>query len=244
MMHIQMNSYHNNKQKLIIENISKKYGESKIIEDISLHVDEGEIISILGPSGSGKSTLFNIITGLTNEYSGKIVINGKISYMQQKDLLLPYKNIIDNVSLPLLINNEKKIRARERVKKYFEEFGLEGYEYNYPSELSGGMRQRVNFLRTFINSKDLMLLDEPFAALDSITKSKMQEWLINVKRKFNSTILLITHDIDEAIKLSNRIYLLSDKPAKVKKEFNLKDTNYDFGNENYINLKKEIISLL
>lgn len=243
-MHIQMNSYHNNKQKLIIENISKKYGESKIIEDISLHVDEGEIISILGPSGSGKSTLFNIITGLTNEYSGKIVINGKISYMQQKDLLLPYKNIIDNVSLPLLINNEKKIRARERVKKYFEEFGLEGYEYNYPSELSGGMRQRVNFLRTFINSKDLMLLDEPFAALDSITKSKMQEWLINVKRKFNSTILLITHDIDEAIKLSNRIYLLSDKPAKVKKEFNLKDTNYDFGNENYINLKKEIISLL
>ncbi|WP_055342013.1 ABC transporter ATP-binding protein [Paraclostridium sordellii] len=239
-----MNSYHNNKQKLIIENISKKYGESKIIEDISLHVDEGEIISILGPSGSGKSTLFNIITGLTNEYSGKIVINGKISYMQQKDLLLPYKNIIDNVSLPLLINNEKKIRARERVKKYFEEFGLEGYEYNYPSELSGGMRQRVNFLRTFINSKDLMLLDEPFAALDSITKSKMQEWLINVKRKFNSTILLITHDIDEAIKLSNRIYLLSDKPAKVKKEFNLKDTNYDFGNENYINLKKEIISLL
>ncbi|CEK38456.1 ABC-type transport system, ATP-binding protein [[Clostridium] sordellii] len=244
MMHIQMNSYQNNKQKLIIDNISKKYGASKIIEDISLHVDEGEIISILGPSGSGKSTLFNIITGLTNEYSGKIVINGKISYMQQKDLLLPYKNIIDNVSLPLLINNEKKIRARERVKKYFEEFGLEGYEYNYPSELSGGMRQRVNFLRTFINSKDLMLLDEPFAALDSITKSKMQEWLINVKGKFNSTILLITHDIDEAIKLSNRIYLLSDKPAKVKKEFNLKYANYDFGNENYINLKKEIISLL
>ena len=243
-MHIQMNSYQNNKQKLIIDNISKKYGASKIIEDISLHVDEGEIISILGPSGSGKSTLFNIITGLTNEYSGKIVINGKISYMQQKDLLLPYKNIIDNVSLPLLINNEKKIRARERVKKYFEEFGLEGYEYNYPSELSGGMRQRVNFLRTFINSKDVMLLDEPFAALDSITKSKMQEWLINVKRKFNSTILLITHDIDEAIKLSNRIYLLSDKPAKVKKEFNLKYANYDFGNENYINLKKEIISLL
>ncbi|EPZ62272.1 hypothetical protein H477_5516 [[Clostridium] sordellii ATCC 9714] len=107
-MHIQMNSYPNNKQKLIIDNISKKYGESKIIEDISLHVDEGEIISILGPSGSGKSTLFNIITGLSNEYSGKIVINGKISYMQQKDLLLPYKNIIDNVSLPLLINNEKK----------------------------------------------------------------------------------------------------------------------------------------
>ena len=118
-MHIQMNSYQNNKQKLIIDNISKKYGASKIIEDISLHVDEGEIISILGPSGSGKSTLFNIITGLTNEYSGKIVINGKISYMQQKDLLLPYKNIIDNVSLPLLINNEKKIRARERVKKIF-----------------------------------------------------------------------------------------------------------------------------
>lgn len=242
-MHIQMNSYHN-KDKLLIKNISKKYKDTLILKDISLSVSEGEFISILGPSGSGKSTIFNIITKLTKEDSGEVTINGELSYMQQKDLLLPYKTIIDNVALPLIIKKENKIKAINIVKPYFKDFGLEGYEYSYPKELSGGMKQRVNFLRTFINSKDLMLLDEPFGALDSITKSKMQQWLLSIKNKFNSTIILITHDIEEAIILSDRIYLLSDKPAIIKNEFNLQKENYDFGSSNYINLKKEIISLL
>ncbi|MEG2789442.1 MAG: ABC transporter ATP-binding protein [Romboutsia sp.] len=242
-MHIPMNSYHN-KDKLIINNISKEYNNNLILKDISVSVSEGEFISILGPSGSGKSTIFNIITELTKEDSGEVIVNGELSYMQQKDLLLPYKTIIDNIALPLIIKKENKVKAIDTVKPYFKDFGLDGYEYSYPSELSGGMKQRANFLRTFINSNDLMLLDEPFGALDSITKSRMQQWLLSIKAKFNSTIILITHDIEEAIILSDRIYLLSDKPAIVKKEFNLKKGNYEFGSSNYINLKKEIISLL
>ncbi|MGL5754846.1 MAG: ABC transporter ATP-binding protein [Paraclostridium sp.] len=238
-----MNSYRN-KDKLIIKNISKEYNDNLILKDISISVSEGEFISILGPSGSGKSTIFNIITELTKADMGDIVINGELSYMQQKDLLLPYKTIIDNIALPLIIKKESKTKAIDIVKPYFKDFGLDGYEYRYPNELSGGMKQRANFLRTFINSNDLMLLDEPFGALDSITKSRMQQWLLSIKTKFDSTIILITHDIEEAIILSDRIYLLSDKPAIIKKEFNLQNKDYEFGSSNYINLKKEIISLL
>ncbi|MCC0655203.1 ABC transporter ATP-binding protein [Clostridioides sp. ES-S-0123-01] len=241
----QMNSYHNKKVKISIENVSKTYKDVDVLKDISIDVYEGEFVSILGPSGCGKSTIFNIITQLTDYNSGMVNINGNYSYMYQKDLLLPYKTIIDNVSLPLALKKEKKSKARSMVKHYFEVFGLEGYEYKYPSELSGGMRQRANFLRTFINSNDIMLLDEPFGALDSLTKTSMQKWLLEVKKKVNSTILLITHDIDEAIMLSNRIYVISKKPSIVKKEFIIDNRNINEDNlENVIKLKKEIISLL
>ena len=237
-MHIQMNSYHN-KEKLILSNVSKSYNNTLVLEDINIKVNEGELVTILGPSGSGKSTIFNIITNLTQKDNGNVYIDGKISYMQQKDLLLPYKTIIDNV------NKEIKKNAQEIVRPYFKEFGLEGYEDKYPSELSGGMKQRANFLRTFINSNDLMLLDEPFGALDSITKTNMQKWLLNVREKFNSTIILITHDIEEAITLSDRIYLISQKPSSIKAEFILEDKHkYEFGSSDYIKLKKDIISLL
>ncbi|MCC0738701.1 ABC transporter ATP-binding protein [Clostridioides sp. ZZV14-5902] len=241
----QMNSYHNKKAKISIENVSKTYKDVDVLKDISIDVYEGEFVSILGPSGCGKSTIFNIITQLTDYNSGMVNINGNYSYMYQKDLLLPYKTIIDNVSLPLVLKKEKKSKARSMVKHYFEVFGLEGYEYKYPAELSGGMRQRANFLRTFINSNDIMLLDEPFGALDSLTKTSMQKWLLDVKKKVNSTILLITHDIDEAIMLSNRIYVISKKPSIVKKEFIIDNRNINEDNlENVIKLKKEIISLL
>lgn len=241
----QMNSYHNKKLKISIENVSKTYKDVDVLKDISIDIYEGEFVSILGPSGCGKSTIFNIITQLTDYNSGMVNINGNYSYMYQKDLLLPYKTIIDNVSLPLVLKKEKKSKARSMVKHYFKIFGLEGYEYKYPSELSGGMRQRANFLRTFINSNDIMLLDEPFGALDSLTKTSMQKWLLEVKKKVNSTILLITHDIDEAIMLSNRIYVISKKPSIVKKEFIIDNRNINEDNlENVIKLKKEIISLL
>ena len=244
-MHIQTNSYQNNKSKLILKKVSKSYDNILVLKDISLEVNEGELVTLLGPSGSGKSTIFNIITNITNIDNGDVYIDGKISYMQQKDLLLPYKTIINNVSLPLILKKSKKSDAINRVKPYFEEFGLQGSENKYPSELSGGMRQRANFLRTFINSKDLMLLDEPFGALDSITKSNMQKWLLKVRKKFNSTIMLITHDIEEAITLSDRIYVISDKPSTIKAEFILDNKcNYEFGSSNYINLKKDILNLL
>ncbi|HSQ89752.1 ABC transporter ATP-binding protein [Romboutsia sp.] len=248
-----MNSYHNKKVKINIKSISKSYEEIEVLKNISIKVYESEFVSILGPSGCGKSTIFNIVANLIDYSSGSISIDGRLSYMYQKDLLLPHKTIIDNVSLPLTIKKEKGFRkknlkkreAHKKVKDYFTTFGLSGYENKYPRELSGGMKQRANFLRTFINSNDIMLLDEPFGALDSITKSSMQKWLLEVKNKVNSTILLITHDIDEAIMLSDRIYVISKKPAVVKKEFIIDKNYYNDDNlENIIKLKKDIVSLL
>lgn len=204
--------------KIRIENISKSFDGDKIIDNISIDVREGELVSILGPSGCGKSTIFNMIAGLLKQDTGTVDVNGKLSYMYQKDLLLPYKTIIDNVSLPLVLRKEKKSQAREEVRQYFKVFGLEGYEDKYPKELSGGMRQRANFMRTYVNSNDIMLLDEPFGALDSITKSSMQKWLLDIRKKVTSTILLITHDIEEAILLSDRIYVISNKPSSVSME--------------------------
>ncbi|RDY28112.1 ABC transporter ATP-binding protein [Romboutsia weinsteinii] len=246
-----MNSYHNNKleknrlKKISIEGISKSYGEVEILKSISIDVLEGEFVAILGPSGCGKSTIFNIVADLEDCNDGKVDINGKLSYMYQKDLLLPYKTIIDNVSLPMILNKEKKNKVYEKVKPYFETFGLSGYENKYPNELSGGMKQRANFLRTFINSNDIMLLDEPFGALDSITKDSMQRWLLDVRKKVNSTILLITHDIDEAIMLADRIYVISKKPSVVKEEFVIDKFYYNEDKlENIVKLKKEILNLL
>ncbi|MGL4912550.1 MAG: ABC transporter ATP-binding protein [Romboutsia sp.] len=247
-----MSSYQN-KVKIDIKNVSKRYEDVDVLENISIKVCEGEFVSILGPSGCGKSTIFNIVANLIDYDSGSIDINGKLSYMYQKDLLLPHKTVIDNVSLPLTIMKEKKHRndflnkkeAREKVKNYFDTFGLLGYENKYPSELSGGMKQRANFLRTFVTCNDIMLLDEPFGALDSITKTSMQKWLLDIKNKVNSTILLITHDIDEAIMLSNRIYVISKKPASIKKEFIIDKDYYNDDNlENIMKLKKEILNLL
>lgn len=244
-MHIQMNSYQTNNKKIVISNLSKKYKDKLILKDIDLHVYEDEVVSIIGPSGCGKSTIFNILSNLTTCDSGEVDINGRFSYMYQKDLLLPYKNIIDNVSLPLILKGEKKKKSRETVKPYFSTFGLEGYENKYPSELSGGMRQRVNFMRTFVNSSDIMLLDEPFGALDSITRSSMQNWLLDIKKEIKSTILLITHDIDEAIILSDRIYILSNKPAVITKEIFVDNRIYNKDNlENVARLKKEILGYL
>lgn len=240
-----MNSCHNNKLKINIDNIKKTYEDIVVLDNINIKVYEGEFVSILGPSGCGKSTIFNIIANLIDYDNGFVDINGDLSYMYQKDLLLPYKTIIDNVTLPMILNRENKDIAYNKVKKYFNIFGLEGYENKYPSELSGGMKQRANFLRTYITSNDIMLLDEPFGALDSITKFNMQKWLLEVKSKVNSTILLITHDIDEAIMMSDRIYVISKKPSSVKKEFILDKNYYNEENiENIFKLKKEILELL
>ena len=244
-MHIQMNSYQTNSKKISINNLSKKYKNKLILKYIDLHVYEDEVVSIIGPSGCGKSTIFNILSNLTTYDSGEVDINGCFSYMYQKDLLLPYKNIIDNVSLPLILKGEKKKKSCDLVKPYFSTFGLEGYENKYPHELSGGMRQRANFMRTFVNSSDIMLLDEPFGALDSITRASMQSWLLDIKKEIKSTILLITHDIDEAIILSDRIYILSNKPAVVTKEVFVDKRIYNKDNlENIVRLKKEILGYL
>ena len=238
-----MNSYQKI-NKLELKNVCKSYGDTEILKDVNITLKEGELVSIVGPSGCGKSTIFNIITKLTELDSGQFSKDGEISYMYQKDLLLPYKTILDNVALPLQIKGKDKKSSRETVMPYFKTFDLEGYEKSYPHELSGGMKQRANFLRTYICSNDIMLLDEPFGALDSITKRSLQEWFLHIRKKVNSTILLITHDIEEAIMLSDRIYVLSSKPASIKREFNLvEDINKNNIEERAV-LKEEIIELL
>ncbi|MCB2298987.1 ABC transporter ATP-binding protein [Clostridium tagluense] len=221
-----MSTYQTSNEKLRVSNIKKTFGSMDIINDVSFYASENEFISLLGPSGSGKSTIFNIISGLLLQDSGKIIIDGrechgnieKVSYMHQKDLLLPWKNIVDNTTLSLIIKGKSKKEARAEVLTHFKTFGLQGFEYKYPFQLSGGMRQRAALLRTYMSSSDIMLLDEPFGALDAITRSKMHYWLIDVIKELKATIIFITHDIEEAIFLSDRIYVLSDKPATIKKE--------------------------
>lgn len=243
-------------EKLTTEGITVSYEGKKTIEDISIKLNKGEIVSILGVSGVGKTTLFNVISGLIKPDSGKVYLDGRditnttgnTSYMLQKDLLLPYKTIIDNVSLPLVIRGEKKSRAREHAARYFEEFGLKGTENKYPSQLSGGMRQRAALLRTYLFSDQVALLDEPFSALDSITKSSMHQWFLKVMEQIKLSSLLITHDIDEAILLSDRIYIMSGKPGRITDEITVdesKPRSKDFlVSENFLKYKKRILDEL
>lgn len=251
-----MSTYQNSKEKLKVLNIKKTFGSMDIINDVSFYAMENEFISLLGPSGSGKSTIFNIISGLLHKDEGEIIIDGevchgrseKVSYMHQKDLLLPWKNIVDNTTLSLIIRGKSKKEARSEVIGHFKTFGLEGFGYKYPFQLSGGMKQRAALLRTYMSSSDIMLLDEPFGALDAITRSKMHYWLIDMIKELKVTIIFITHDIEEAIFLSDRIYLLSDKPATIKKEIIVdlpKNRTKDIvTSEKFNEIKRNILKIL
>ena len=234
--------------KIELINVAKSFDKVDILENINIHVNKGELVSILGPSGSGKSTIFNLITNLTDVDSGEIKINGKVSYMYQKDMMVPWKKVIDNIGLPLIFNGKSKGEARSEVEKHIKAFGLDDFKYKYPNQLSGGMKQRANFLKTYLTSDDIMLLDEPFGALDSITRRKLQLWLLDLIKDMKSTILFITHDIDEAIFLSDRIYIISDKPAKIKGEIKVnlnmdRDENVVLTDE-FINIKREINKIM
>ena len=241
---------------LEVKGVSKSFDGEEIIRDISLELKEGEIVSLLGVSGGGKTTLFNIIAGLSAPDAGNIYLEGQeitgkpgnISYMLQKDLLLPYRTLLDNVALPLTIRGMKKSEAREKAAGYFEEFGLEGAEKKYPAEISGGMKQRAALLRTYLFSEKVALLDEPFSALDMLTKASVHEWYLEVMEKIKLSTLFITHDIDEAILLSDRIYLLTGKPGTLTKEIIIKEPKprkKDFNlSENFLQYKREIISHL
>lgn len=208
------------------QHITKSYGNRTIIRDISIELHQGELVSLLGISGSGKTTLFHILSGLTSPDTGKVLLNGEditsrpghISYMLQKDLLLPHKKIIDNVSLPLVLHGMGKREARAKAEPLLAPFGLEGTQYQYPCQLSGGMRQRAALLRTYLSSNGAALLDEPFSALDTITKSAIHQWYLTIMQQLDLSTLFITHDIDEAILLSDRIYILSGSPGTIKDE--------------------------
>lgn len=237
-------------------NIKKSFGSLHTLEDISLTLEKNQFVSILGPSGCGKSTLFDVISGLELPDRGNIIIDGKnyngrtgrVSYMHQKDLLFPWNTIISNVSLSLLIKGWNKKQAEIEAKKHFSEFGLKGFEKSYPGQLSGGMRQRAALLRTYLFARDLMLLDEPFGSLDAITRRKMQLWLLDIWKRIRASILFITHDIDEAVFLSDKIYLLSRRPAVVRKVFNIEierpRNNKTFTSIEFNRIKENITGLL
>ena len=241
---------------LEVKDVSKSFDEEQIINRISIERHEGELVSLLGVSGGGKTTLFNIISGLSLPDEGNVWIDneevtgkpGNVSYMLQKDLLLPYRTILDNVALPLIIRGMKKKEAREKAAPYFAEFGLAGTEKKYPAQLSGGMKQRAALLRTYLFSQKVALLDEPFSALDMLTKQAMHEWYLDVMEKIKLSTLFITHDIDEAILLSDRIYLLTGKPGEITKEIvirELKPRTQDFKlTEEFLQYKKEILQHL
>ena len=242
--------------KLKAENVTVTYENEPVIENINLTLNKGEIVSLLGASGCGKTTFFNAVAGLYEVDKGKILLDGeditgktgKVSYMLQKDLLLPHYTIIDNVSLPLVIKGEKKKIAREKAKEYFELFGLKGCENKYPSELSGGMRQRAALMRTYLTGNDVILLDEPFSALDTITKSAMHSWYLDIMKEIDLSTVFVTHDIDEAILLSDRIYILSGVPGKITEEIKIDlpkpRSSDEVTDEEFIRYKRMIKELL
>lgn len=205
------------------EEISKSYGQRKVLENVSLHVKEGEIVSLLGVSGVGKSTLFNILAGLLTPDGGDVFAEGKrvtgksgyIGYMQQEDLLLPFKTVVKNVMIPLVLKGMNKKDAQRLATAQLEEFSLAEYANHYPVELSGGMRQRVALARTFLYEKKVLLMDEPFSALDALTRKDMQMWFLEKVKEKHIAALVITHDVDEALILSDRIYVMGGSPGRM-----------------------------
>lgn len=228
--------------------VSKTLDRIATLDNISLGLECHEFAVILGPSGCGKSTLLNIVAGLIRPDQGRIEIGGedwtgrtgRASYMQQKDLLLPSRDILDNVCIPLVLKGTDKKKAHATARMYLKDFGLDGFEKYYPRQLSGGMRQRAALLRTYLFTSDVMLMDEPFAGLDAITRRKMQLWLKDLCASYRPTVLFVTHDIDEALLLADSIYVLSPRPARVKLHIEAASLAAEPGDR----IKKQILSLL
>ncbi|MBN8749227.1 Aliphatic sulfonates import ATP-binding protein SsuB [Xylophilus ampelinus] len=218
---------------LELVNVWKRFGEAQAqtvaVSNVNLRIAKGEFVTLVGPSGCGKSTLFNMIAGLLPpDDDGSLLFGGapqrdgqllgKVSFMPQRDLLFPWRTVLDNAILALEVEGLPRKQARERARAMLPEFGLAGFANHYPHQLSGGMRQRVALMRTFLFERDLMLLDEPFGALDALTRSRMQHWLLDIWARHRRTVLFITHDIDEAIVLGDRVLVMSARPGTVKSE--------------------------
>lgn len=209
-------------EKLSFSDVTFAYEQKQLLQEFQLAIAKGEFVSIIGPSGVGKSTVFQLAAGLLQPTSGAIMLDGepaverlgKVAYMPQKDLLMPWRTVLDNAALPLEIQGIPRSEAMERVIDLLPRFGLSDWVLAYPDQLSGGMRQRVSFLRAVLTGCDLLLLDEPFSALDGITRIDMQEWLLDMWQDLGTTILMITHDIDEAVLLADRVLILCEDPRK------------------------------
>jgi len=215
---------------LEVRGISKTFRDGgqvvHALQDVSFAAWPGEFITIIGPSGSGKSTLFNVITGLAEPDAGEIVLAcdvardraGRAGYMPQRDLLLPWRTVLNNVILGPELDGRSRREARRRARELLPFFGLDGFADAFPETLSGGMRQRAALLRTFLTDREVLLLDEPFGALDALTRRELQRWLLGVWERFRKTILFITHDVEEAVYLADRVLVFSARPGRIVKE--------------------------
>ncbi|HWK79778.1 MAG TPA: ABC transporter ATP-binding protein [Thermomicrobiales bacterium] len=195
------------------------------LEDISFEIADGEFVALIGPSGSGKSTLLDIVAGLFAQTAGEVALGGAVlptrerlgtsAYMRQRDLLLPWRTALDNAALALEVHGHRRDEARRLALERFPEFGLAGFDRAYPAQLSGGMRQRVAFLRTVLTERPLLLLDEPFGALDALNRVALQSWLLDLWERERQAVLLVTHDVDEAIFLADRVIVLTPRPGRI-----------------------------
>ena len=213
--------------KLRLDNLSMTFNTGgqtfTALAPVDLSVPAGRFVSLIGPSGCGKSTIFNIIAGLQAPTTGRVLIDeqdstgyiGQVGYMLQKDLLLPWRTVLDNVALGMEISGVPMAQARERALPLIRKYGLAGFEKQYPTSLSGGMRQRAALLRTLMVERDVILLDEPFGALDAQTKSQMQEWLLQIFADFGRTVIFVTHDVEEAVFLSDEIHVMASRPGRI-----------------------------
>jgi ABC-type nitrate/sulfonate/bicarbonate transport system ATPase subunit len=217
--------------KLTLRHVAKTFemhGERMpVLQPFDLGVADGEFVTVVGPSGCGKSTLFNIVAGLLPpDPGGSVLIDGqptpsmlgRVAYMPQRDLLFPWRTVLDNAVIGLEIQGVRRREAYRRAQEVIGQFGLEGFAEYYPFALSGGMKQRVALLRTFLFQSDIMLLDEPFGALDALTRSILQEWLAGVCARYRRTIVFITHDVEEAIFLGDRVVVMTARPGRLKLE--------------------------
>jgi ABC-type nitrate/sulfonate/bicarbonate transport system ATPase subunit len=241
---------------LRVGDVSKKFGDTVALQATTLEIERGSFVSVVGPSGCGKSTLFNVISGLIAPDEGKIDFDGQeitgrtghVGYMLQKDLLVPWRTVMGNITLAASLKGTVRDEDRTEARRIADRYGLGEFLNHYPHSLSGGMRQRVALMRTLATNQPLLLLDEPFGALDSQTRLEMQQWLLSVWRDFGRTVLFVTHDVDEAVFLSDRVVVMSPRPGRV-----VADITIDLArpremttltSPQFVDIKREILELL
>jgi NitT/TauT family transport system ATP-binding protein len=215
-----------------VRDLEHSFGDLRTIERLELSIPPGTVLGIVGPSGCGKSTLLELIAGLRDPVEGTIGVGGAVAsrdrlrscaYMPQRDALLPWATAIDNAALALRVNGDSRARSREQAWPLFKRLGLAGFELSRPDELSGGMRQRVAFVRTLMAGKPVLLLDEPFASLDAINRAEMQSWLAGILARDSHTVLMVSHDVEEALYLSDRVVVLSPRPGRLLESLDVPD---------------------